>query len=811
MRFSRLLRTTALPVALVVAVQGLVLTAAGSTASPPDDVRTAAVTVPGAGATTGRREAVPPGSDLRHVGPDYYSGKLLARAWRGEPAMRRELARAVEDGPQVGDVKGWLALDDAAGEVYVKNYRLRGVGRHIQVWVAQDKAFPEGDCRTELGLTKVTGRQVERFIEEFDTNIYPSESRVFSVPPPRNGVRGAALARQLELPANYWQVGPRQADDIVVLVDNVRDANYYEPNGPAGQTFIAGFFSSFFNELHGRNIMTIDAYDWRHRTGANPPNDIRREGYPACTEEIGASRPVGTPLPRLYEGVFAHEYQHLLHGYTDPDESAWVNEGMSDFAQTLVGYIDPAVPVTAKKADSHLRCFAGYLARRGYGGPENSLTLWGDQGGPEILCDYGAAYSFMQYLAGHFGTTALTRLHNEPRNGLRALRAVIGNVGKIPMRIVHRWAAAVALDHVIDQGARLHGGKRATYSEDSLTFQVNWAATYDDINHDGRTGDTGNEAYSTPGAPPNGSDYVRLRAGGQRFLSGGDLTRLSFRGGGTLAPLPLEWTVDPTPPAGTTAALACGPGGTATGATETVEDPAFYSGCGDMLDRAVVHRVAVPEADPTLAFEALWDTELGWDFGFVQVWDADEADWVSLPCSGTTRAHDPAALREIVANLPGYSGDSTGWAPQTCDLSAYAGQQVDVAFRYMTDPAVAEGGFWVDDVTVGGEAVSDGSSLEGWTSATQAHPTPVAGFAVQLVAYRDDGSAAWVGRMPVRRTDGAFRGNLSADRLRALVGGSADMVAVIVTQNDPAEKVVQYATYQLRANGVLQPGGGRLP
>ncbi|HEU4513039.1 MAG TPA: peptidase M6 [Nocardioidaceae bacterium] len=805
MRYSKVLKSAALPVAVCVIAQGLALTAAGA-AGPPSQVPTSDVPKTADGLLD---EAVTPGSDIRHVGPNYKAGKL-SFAWGAQPGARQPSRTAVPTEPEVGDVKVWLALDDAAGEVYAKNYRLRGVGRHIQVWVAQDRKFPPGDCRTELGLTQVSKRQVRQFIREFDTNIYPAESRAFSVPQARGGVRGAALARELGLPPDYWAVSRQQADDIVVLVDNVRDPNFYEPRSPAGQTFIAGFFSSFFSALHARNIMTIDAYDWRHRTGANPPDDTDRPGHRACTAEIGASRPVGTPLPRLYEGVFAHEYQHLLHGDTDPDESAWVNEGLSDYAQSLVGYIDTSRPVTEKKADAHLRCFSGYSARRGYGGPENSLTLWGDQGGPEILCDYGAAFSFMQYLRGHFGPTALTRLHTEPRNGLRALRAVIGNLGKIPMRVVHRWAATVALDEVLERGARLDGGERSTYSEDSLSFSVNWDAVYDDINHDGRPGDVGNEAFSTPGAPPNGSDYVRLRGAGKRFLSAGDLRSLSFRGSGSLAPFPLEWRVDPTPPASTTGDLGCGPDGQPVGVTDTVDDPALYSGCGDMLDRAVVKRVTVPADDPTLTFRALWDTELRWDFAFVQVWDDDERRYVSLPCTGTTRGHDPAALREIVANLPGYSGDSTGWIEQTCDLSAWAGQEVDIAFRYMTDPAVAEAGFWVDDVAVGGTLVSDGSTLSGWQSATQAHPTPVFGFTAQLVAYRADGSAAWIGRMPMRRTDaGGFRSTLSGDRLRAVVGNTAETVAAIVTHNDPKESTFQYATYALRANGVLQPGGGR--
>ena len=50
--------------------------------------------------------------------------------------------------------------------------------------------------------------------------------------------------------------------------------------------------------------MTIDAWDWLHRTGAEPAHDPSAD---PCT-----SAPA---RPFLYEGVFAHEYQHLLHHY----------------------------------------------------------------------------------------------------------------------------------------------------------------------------------------------------------------------------------------------------------------------------------------------------------------------------------------------------------------------------------------------------------------------------------------------------------------------------------------------------------------
>ena len=77
-----------------------------------------------------------------------------------------------------------------------------------------------------------------------------------------------------------------------MLVDNVRDANYLDPSTPDGQTYIAGFFYSVFNELLDRNVMTIDAFDWLHRTGANPPDDSLRP-------RVRRVRPVAEPVPSV--------------------------------------------------------------------------------------------------------------------------------------------------------------------------------------------------------------------------------------------------------------------------------------------------------------------------------------------------------------------------------------------------------------------------------------------------------------------------------------------------------------------------------
>jgi hypothetical protein len=719
----------------------------------------------------------PNGNDVRNVGPDFNNGK--AQPLKNQLRAPRALTAQAASDPAVGDTKPWPAEDDTTGSVYLKNYQLRGIGDHIQVWVADDRAFPGSDCRNGLGLTDITDAQVTNFIHEFDTNIYPTESDIFSVPPSRDG-SDAGFTR-----SGLWKVNEDQADDIVVLVDNVKDANYYDPSTPDGQTYIAGFFWSYFNEGTDRNIMTIDAYDWLHRTGANPPDDTSNAAYIQCAQQQGSSRPYGAPRPHMYEGTFAHEYQHLLEYYQDPAEVSWVNEGLSDWVQTKVGYVDPTLPPDSPTADSHLSCFMGFQPRS-FGGPENSLTVWGDQGGPEILCDYGAAYSFLSYLHGKYGDAFMTALHRNPGVGLEGLDNVFQDRGidETAQDALHKWAALMALDHALDQpGSSLTGAPKSEYVSPELDAKINW---------------NNPQAYDTPGAPPNGSDYVRFRLaqqGVKYWLSAAETQQVTFKGAKTLEPKPVEWQVAANPP-DSTDGVGCGDVPAGTGPA------ALYSGCGDDLDRAVVRSVSVPANGATLTFDALWQTEQDWDFGFVQVSDDGGATWHSLATQDTTSEHDPGAIQTVVANLPGFSGDSGGWRTESADLSAYAGKNVLVSFRYVTDPATTFAGFWVRNVKVGGTTLPTGS-LAGWQSPTQAHPTPVAGWTVQLVAIQGK-KHAWLEPLKLNAN---FKGEISYPAIRKALGSSAKVVGAIVTYDDPSETSTQYARYTLRVNGVTQPGG----
>ena len=156
------------------------------------------------------------------------------------------------------------------------------------------------------------------------------------------------------------------------------------------------------------------------------------------------------------------------------------------------------------------------------------------------------------------------------------------------------------------------------------------------------------------------------------------------------------------------------------------------SGNANNTDASAVTPVSVPTADPTLRFLAKYGAEFGYDYGYVQVSTDGGATYTTIPGDKTVDA--PLG--------PGLNGTTTGFEPHSYDLSAYAGQSVLVAFRYVSDGGVNEGGLLVDDITVGGTSVSDGSSLAPFKSPTQIHPIEVHNWNVRLVGINE-------GKVPV--------------------------------------------------------------
>ncbi|MDY7040398.1 MAG: immune inhibitor A [Chloroflexota bacterium] len=564
-----------------------------------------------------------------------------------------------------GDVVTWLALDDYEDYYYFKDYELKAVGTYGEVWVATDLSWPEGDPRED---PVVLQEQIDHLLNEFDTNIYPTDTEFFGTPDEHDG------SNSLLVEWGYFPEGYYDGDKVAIMIDNVRDDNYYDSSYPF---YIAGFYSPSYEVYFDRNMFTIDAYDWANRIG---PDDSPWRGPDPDRWR-----------PYLYEGVFAHEFQHLIHDDNDSDEETWLNEGMSMFAEWLCGYVE---------SEDQFDFFLDHA--------ENSLVMWGDQeeGEPEILADYGIVYLWTLYLYEHFGGGPFVQaLATSEANGIAS---------------VNEELAAFGYDATFADA--FHDFRIACLIDSPRAFKLpffpwgmfgrggDWVHPYEFKNADVHVNVDTEEAYSEAGAPPWGTDYIKIT---DEAL----LKMIKFNGDDE-AIFGTPWTSD---------------------------GDVLWSGTGDLLDHWAIFEAT---GGGTLTFDTLWDLEDYWDFGFVQVSTDGGATWTSLEDNEgySTYEYDPNAHPKVVENLPGLTSWVDEWLTLSYDLSAYAGQDILIGFRLVTDWATHYGGWWIDNVYVDGTLISDGSNLDPFMDITELQPIEL-DFSVTLVGmYEQYGKMNYVVR-----------------------------------------------------------------
>lgn len=130
----------------------------------------------------------------------------------------------------------------------------------------------------------------------------------------------------------------------------------------------------------------------------------------------------------------------------------------------------------------------------------------------------------------------------------------------------------------------------------------------------------------------------------------------------------------------------------------------YFSGSGNDLDNSMTRSVTLP-AGASLSAQVKFDIELDWDYAYLTV----NGNPVATNLSTNTNPNGQNFGQGITGSTGG------NWTALTANLSAFAGQTVNIGFRYWTDGAVAEAGFFIDDIAITGQPLDGGETDPGWT------------------------------------------------------------------------------------------------
>ncbi|MGM0901477.1 MAG: choice-of-anchor J domain-containing protein [Bacillota bacterium] len=375
-----------------------------------------------------------------------------------------------------------------------------------------------------------------------------------------------------------------------------------------------------------------------------------------------------TRLESTFFGTTIHELQHLIHADNDPNEETWLNEGMSTFSEYLGGYGHDAGSINF------------YLDH-----PENSLTLWDDhyeaETGPETIADYGQVYLFTLYMNDKFGQEFIRDLALNKKQSIESVNLTLAQHGeKLDFtQLYQNFITALAIDS--------EKPGNGVYNFDSIDLRELEVGTTGEKR--GKTVDYQKAVtFEKEGVPAWGGDFKELDF--QEKIS-----RISFDGVDFLG---TQWqsVADPTD-----------------GANKVL--------WGNKSDEADNHLIL--EADlssvnsATLNFDHYLDIEEQWDFGVVQVSTDNGQTWTSLENENTRSDVVEEGYPKIKENVPGFTGNLKEWSSETFDLSEYAGQNVLISFRYLTDWGHTDSGWFVDNIEVPEIGYSNnGSSVEEFKS-----------------------------------------------------------------------------------------------
>ncbi|MFJ5302190.1 immune inhibitor A domain-containing protein [Streptomyces sp. NPDC088350] len=130
----------------------------------------------------------------------------------------------------------------------------------------------------------------------------------------------------------------------------------------------------------------------------------------------------------------------------------------------------------------------------------------------------------------------------------------------------------------------------------------------------------------------------------------------------------------------------------------------WWSGSGNSLSNTLSRTVDLTgKSAASLTLDGYYDIEADFDYLYTEVSTNGGTSWT--PVDGSLA--DGSAIPRDGSGNPALTGTAAAYQKLTYPLDAYAGQKIDVRFRYQTDSGVAQKGFAADEITV----TADGATL----------------------------------------------------------------------------------------------------
>jgi hypothetical protein len=120
----------------------------------------------------------------------------------------------------------------------------------------------------------------------------------------------------------------------------------------------------------------------------------------------------------------------------------------------------------------------------------------------------------------------------------------------------------------------------------------------------------------------------------------------------------------------------------------------FYSAEDDRLNNTVTGTISIKvQPGDSLKMWCWYNIEEDWDYAYVEISTDGGGIFFSIPGNITTD-YDPHG-NNLGNGITGYSG---GWVEGKFNLASYAGAEIYLRLRYVTDGYVTEEGFYADDI-----------------------------------------------------------------------------------------------------------------